>query len=98
MALDADWKSGKPPRAAPTRTVVTSVPAQTAAATAPTSLTQIYKDVSPGVVDITVTSTQTSDNGFFGPQSQQTQAEGSGFVYDSSGDIVTNAHVVDGAS
>jgi len=81
-----------------TQTVVASVPAQTAAATAPSSLTQIYKDASPGVVDITVTSTQTSDNGFFGPQSQQSQAEGSGFVYDNSGDIVTNAHVVDGAT
>ena len=31
-------------------------------------LTQIYKDAAPGVVDITVNSTQTSDNGFFGPQ------------------------------
>jgi putative serine protease PepD len=81
-----------------TQTVVASVPAQTAAATASTSLTQIYKDASPGVVDITVTSTQTSDNGFFGPQRQESRAEGSGFVYDSSGDIVTNAHVVDGAT
>jgi putative serine protease PepD len=80
-------------------TVVASVPAQTAAATATaTSLTQIYKDDAPGVVDITVTSTQTSDNGFFGPQSQESQAEGSGFVYDKAGHIVTNAHVVDGAT
>jgi putative serine protease PepD len=79
-------------------TVVASVPAQTAAATATTSLTQIYKDDAPGVVDITVTSTQTSDNGFFDPQSQESQAEGSGFVYDKAGHIVTNAHVVDGAT
>jgi S1-C subfamily serine protease len=83
-----------------TTSVVASVPAQSTAktATSTTSLTQLYKDVSPGVVDITVTSTQTSDNGFFGPQQQQSQAEGSGFVYDANGDIVTNAHVVDGAS
>lgn len=90
--------SGGSPGHATSTAVVASVPAQTAAATASTSLTQIYKDASPGVVDITVDSTQTTDNGFFGPQSQQTQAEGSGFVYDSSGDIVTNAHVVDGAN
>jgi putative serine protease PepD len=80
-------------------TVVASVPAQTAAQTStPVTLTQLYKDASPGVVDITVTSSQTSNNGFFGPQQQQTQAEGSGFVYDKNGDIVTNAHVVDGAT
>ena len=58
------------------------------------SLTQLYKTVTPGVVDITVTSTS-SGNGF---GSQQTQAEGTGFVYDTKGDILTAAHVVDGAS
>jgi putative serine protease PepD len=82
------------------RTVVASVPAQSTAATATkatSSLTQLYDATAPGVVDITVTSTQTSDNGFFGPQSQQSQAEGSGFVYDAGGHIITNAHVVDGA-
>jgi putative serine protease PepD len=83
-----------------TSTVVASVPAQSTAKTtaSPISLTQLYKDASPGVVDITVTSTQTNDGGFFGPQQQQSQAEGSGFVYDTKGDIITNAHVVDGAS
>jgi putative serine protease PepD len=84
-----------------TATVVASVPAQSTAktSTSAVSLTQLYKDASPGVVDITVTSTQTNDNGgFFGPQQQQSQAEGSGFVYDTKGDIITNAHVVDGAT
>ena len=83
-----------------TSTVVASVPAQSTAKTtaSPISLTQLYKDASPGVVDITVNSTQSSNNGFFGPQQQQTEAEGSGFVYDAKGDIVTNAHVVDGAT
>src|SRR3954451_1876463 len=84
---------------ATTTTVVASVPAQQASTVATaTPLTQLYKDNAPGVVDITVTSTGTSDNGFFGPQSQESQAEGAGFVYDSKGDIVTNAHVVDGAT
>jgi putative serine protease PepD len=84
--------------AAATTTVVSSVVSQPAAATTELSLPQIYKDATPGVVDITVNTTTTVDNGFFGPTQQQGQAEGSGFVYDSSGHIVTNAHVVDGAT
>jgi putative serine protease PepD len=59
------------------------------------SLTQLYKQVTPGVVDITVTE---SSSGGFGFGQQQSQAEGTGFVYDSKGDIVTAAHVVDGAT
>jgi putative serine protease PepD len=85
----------------PSATVVASVPAQSTANSttkASTALTQLYDQTTPGVVDITVTSSSSSDNGFFGPQSQQSQAEGSGFVYDSNGDIITNAHVVDGAT
>jgi putative serine protease PepD len=79
-----------------TTTVVASVPAQsTAAAAAPaTALTQIYKNASDGVVDIRVRTS--SADGFGGPQ--QGQAEGSGFVWDEQGHIVTNAHVVDGAT
>ncbi len=72
-------------------TVVASVPAQPAAATT-TSLIQLYKNVAPGVVDIVV---NTSAGGF---GDQGAQAEGSGFVVDTSGDIVTNQHVVDGAT
>jgi putative serine protease PepD len=71
--------------------VVASVPAQPAAATS-TSLTELYKNVAPGVVDIVV---NTSSGGF---GDQGAQAEGSGFVVDSSGDIVTNQHVVTGAN
>src|SRR6266581_3327781 len=72
-------------------TVIASVPAQPAAATT-TSLTQLYKNVAPGVVDIIVN----QSSGGFGDQGAQ--AEGSGFVVDTSGDIVTNQHVVDGAT
>jgi putative serine protease PepD len=72
-------------------TVVASVPAQSAAATT-TSLTQLYKNVAPGVVDIVVNTT----SGGFGDQGAT--AEGSGFVVDASGDIVTNDHVVTGAT
>ena len=79
-------------------TVVASVPAQSVATTAATPLTQIYKQSAPGVVDIVVTSNGSLGGGFGGPPDQQNRAEGSGFVYDEKGDIVTNAHVVDGAS
>jgi putative serine protease PepD len=78
-------------------TTTTVVQAQPAAATQQpvSTLTQLYKDVTPGVVDITVTSTSSDGFGFGG--TQQTEAEGSGFVYDTSGDIITNEHVVAGA-
>jgi putative serine protease PepD len=46
---------------------------------------EIYRSASQGVVDLIVTTSQG-------------QAEGSGFVVDTKGDIITNAHVVDGAS
>jgi putative serine protease PepD len=73
----------------------------------PTSLTstrgltinQIYRNASPGVVDITVTAT-TSSQGFgqFGGGTEQTQGEGAGVVYDTKGDILTDEHVVANAT
>ena len=81
-----------------TSTVVASVPASPAVqtvASSSSSLTQIYKDAAPGVVDITVNQGSNSSSPF-SPGGGSTQAEGSGFVVDTSGDIVTNAHVVDG--
>src|SRR5262249_32673352 len=54
----------------------------------------IYKRTYRGVVEVKVNS-QTSDS--FGGTRQQA-AEGSGFVYDTSGHIITNQHVVDGAT
>jgi putative serine protease PepD len=75
--------------------VVTVAAAQSVAATSTTStLTQLYKDLTPGVVDITVDSSSAGGQGGFGPGGGTSQAEGSGFVYDTSGDIVTNEHVV----
>jgi putative serine protease PepD len=79
------------------------VPAQPASSTSSVdSLTQLYKDDAPGVVDITVESTTSgsSSGGFpFGaPQGpQKTQAEGTGFVIDTKGNILTAEHVVEGA-
>ena len=62
----------------------------------PLSVGAIYKRDAPGVVEITVT-TQSSA-GPFGQGGGTAQAQGSGFVYDTQGDIVTDQHVVDGAS
>ena len=67
------------------RTVATGV---STASSSGLSVSQIYQRAHEGVVEITVTS-QASGGG---------QAQGSGFVYDKSGHVVTNHHVVDGAS
>jgi S1-C subfamily serine protease len=57
------------------------------------TVTTIYKSASPAVVEIDVTQ-QTSS--YFG--SSYSEGEGSGFLIDSTGNILTNNHVVDGAT
>ena len=82
-----------------TNTVVRQVTvrdSQPAAKTETLSVNSIYRAAYKGVVEITVTS-QTSGPSTFGGGSQTQKAQGSGFVYDAKGDIVTNQHVVDGA-
>jgi putative serine protease PepD len=66
------------------------------ATVAQSSIAEIAARAETSVVQIVVTTTTASDDGFFQPQTQQ--AQGSGFVYDSQGHIVTNAHVVEGAA
>jgi len=68
------------------------------------TLEQVYTQVNPSVVSISVVLTPTVSSsvqipGFPSvPQSSQPQeAQGSGFVWDTQGHIVTNNHVVDGA-
>jgi S1-C subfamily serine protease len=61
----------------------------------------IYKRDAPGVVFIRsqiVQRTQSSPFDFGLPQEQQGEATGSGFVIDKAGTILTNAHVVNGAT
>lgn len=65
------------------------------------TLEQIYSTVIPSVVEIQVTSNVTSTSNGFGfgnPQTQVQQALGTGFIWDKQGDIVTNNHVVNGAT
>src|SRR3954469_12268532 len=81
-----------------TKTIVRQVTVsggQPTAVTAPLSVTGVYDRTSKGVVEMTVRSTATSGGPFGGSQTQQ--AQGSGWVYDSAGHIVTNQHVADGA-
>src|SRR5262245_9032445 len=69
------------------KTVVHEVTVASAqpASRAPVDAAEIYQTTHKGVVEITVSV-------------PEGQAQGSGWVYDSKGDIVTNDHVVDGAS
>jgi S1-C subfamily serine protease len=79
-----------------TKTVVRQVPVAGSEPTAnASSLTigEIYRRTYKGVVEITVTSNQSPGLGDQG----QGRAQGSGFVYDTEGHIVTNEHVVDDA-
>ena len=79
------------------KTVVRQVPvgnSEPAASTSLKSVADVYKQSYKSVVEITVNSTASNP---FGGEEQQ-QAQGSGFVYDSDGHIVTNDHVVDGAT
>ncbi|MFZ0040556.1 MAG: trypsin-like peptidase domain-containing protein [Solirubrobacteraceae bacterium] len=68
------------------------------------TINQIYKSASPGVVDIIVTTKSQGSGlgGFFGGggggQTQESQAEGAGVVYSTSGYILTDEHVVAGAT
>jgi putative serine protease PepD len=80
-------------------TVVKQVTVQSsepvASSSAPLSVNQIYRRAYRGVVEITVT-TSGGASPFGG--SDSAQAQGSGWVYDSNGHILTNEHVVDGAT
>jgi putative serine protease PepD len=66
------------------------------AAGAALSVAQIAKQSTAGVVEVDATST--SNQSPFPGSSSESAAEGTGFVYDKDGHIVTNEHVVDGSS
>jgi S1-C subfamily serine protease len=87
---------------APSATAVatTSGRAAPAASTSTTSLAgDIYRRNVAGVVEITArTSGGGSSDDPFGPQGGSSEAQGTGFMIDSRGDIATNAHVVESAT
>ena len=73
---------------------VTVESSQPAASTSESlSVSEIYEETYQSVVEITSLSSQSSPLG----GEQQAQGQGSGFVYDAEGNIVTNDHVVEGA-
>jgi putative serine protease PepD len=79
------------------KTIVRQVPvadSQPASSTSGLSVNSIYKLAYRGVVEVKVKS---QSNDPFGGTRRQS-AEGSGFVYDTNGHVITNQHVVDGAT
>ena len=66
------------------------------AATSGGTVSDVYDNANDSVVEITVTLGSGPAQG--GPGGGASQAQGSGFVYDTSGHVVTNAHVVENAS
>jgi S1-C subfamily serine protease len=82
-----------------------SEPASFARSAAPLTIHEIYSRAAPGVVQVAATQRVSaaadpfSDPfGFVGPQPRTQQVLGSGFVIDKAGHIVTNFHVVEGAT
>jgi len=84
-----------------TTVVQAAAPATQVAASSNHSINEIYRRSAPGVVQIVSTEGATkSTDPFYGKPFNQPgqQALGSGFVLDKEGHIVTNYHVVQGAS
>jgi putative serine protease PepD len=81
-----------------TVTAAAATAATPAASSSELSVGQIYRRDARSVVEITVTTSGGSGQTFPFGQGRQSQAQGSGFVYDTAGHVITNEHVVDGAT
>jgi putative serine protease PepD len=99
VALSHDGSHTTPVASAPAAANPANV-----AATSALSLEQIAKQSSPSVVEVDATSTSSQSQSPFpyggggGGGGGSESATGTGFLYDSDGHIVTNEHVIDGAS
>jgi S1-C subfamily serine protease len=70
-----------------------------AGSTAAPTAREIYKRDAPGVVNVRAQIVQRVESPFdLSPQEQRGQSTGSGLVVDREGNILTNAHVIEGAS
>ena len=97
--VGATFDNGDAATTAATTTVEAPAVAAPSAPRRGLSAEQIYQNDAPGVVVITDTQTQVIPPTFFAPGGkQQVGALGSGFVIDTQGDILTNDHVVQGAT
>ena len=89
-AIGAEVVFSRTPPAAPAATSKASASTLTRATAAPaTSATAIYQQAAPGVVTISTVA---------GRSGRQGEGTGSGIVLNANGDILTNAHVVSGAT
>jgi S1-C subfamily serine protease len=80
------WK----PRTTPVPVPVAASTSSSASAAAPTNVRAIVAKAEPAVVSIT----DSQGNGFFG----STEVAGTGMIITADGEVLTNAHVVDGAN
>ncbi len=100
------------PKPAPVSTMFSdpSIPCDSTGISRQNAITNAVAEIAPAVVSVNVIKTQVvrgripSNFGFFGffdffgPVQRQVQSIGSGVIYDPQGYIITNAHVVNGAT
>jgi putative serine protease PepD len=82
--------------ATPAATTAATTPATNTASATTLSVAEIAKRDTQSVVEVDATLNNTQSP--FPGSSSESSAEGTGWIYDTKGDIVTNQHVVDGAT
>ena len=94
-ALAATGHFGGTQAASTTTTPATTAASRTVNVTSSDAVVAVAESASPAVVTLTVESASNGNNPFFG--SIPSTGVGSGFIFDSSGLILTNQHVIDGS-